>query len=100
MSAGSYKQKRDAAELLEGLNSMLEGYRRKDNDAEDFGHWVLMNDDNLRAALSARPEVLQIELKVLKEVSDDLHRHGHGLAVARVERMIRLLSAESPRGKQ
>ena len=37
--------------------------------------------------------IAETELRVLMEISDELSLHGHGLAAARIERKIHLLSA-------
>ena len=47
---------------------------------------------------AVQPEGNALELRILKDISDELHFHGHGLAAARIERRIHLLSASSPLG--
>jgi hypothetical protein len=51
------------------------------------------------AAVAAPSGPNDTEMRVLREISDELHLHGHGLAAARVERRIHLLSLATECGK-
>lgn len=72
-------------------------------EAAPHGNWVHRGDYEALEKLYIEatgccvpPEERQIELKVLKEVSDELSVRGHGLAAARVEHMIHLLLLSAP----
>ena len=71
----------------EKLVDVLFDAGRINYDEKDY--WL-----KLIPAIREQRTARDIELRVLKEVSDDLSIHGHGLAAARVERKIHLLTTQ------